>query len=430
MTEGIRRALDDLLEVNVSSLDRAELRELAGRLNDARSWLDGIDVKVARRIGEITERAPDTAASVDDTAATLAAGGRRSQREARKAGPRAGVCDKLPALEAALLDGTVSGEHLDGIANAVRDLRPGERTRLGEVGEQLLAAATIQTPETFARTARRIVSTLGEPKQRERDDADRLARQKRRAKITSWVDETTGMHKFLAELDPESGAKIATALDAKLAELKGRPGNAEVPLARLRADAFVELITNQADGSKRIPEVYVHIDYRTLLDGVHDNSLCELGDGIPIPAETARRLCCEADIVPVVLGGPGDDLDCGRTRRTANRQQRRALRALYRTCAHPECAVPFEHCDIHHVRFWERLGPTDIDNLAPLCHRHHHLVHEGRWTLTMTPDRVITLVRPDGTVHFQGSTVDRSPHHGRPERPPGERSPDERPAAA
>jgi hypothetical protein len=27
----------------------------------------------------------------------------------------------------------------------------------------------------------------------------------------------------------------------------------------------------------------------------------------------------------------------------------------------------------------------------------------------MTPDRVITLTRPDGVVHFVGSTVDRVP---------------------
>jgi hypothetical protein len=29
--------------------------------------------------------------------------------------------------------------------------------------------------------------------------------------------------------------------------------------------------------------------------------------------------------------------------------------------------------------------------------------------LTMSPDRVITLTRPDGVVHFVGSTVDRVP---------------------
>jgi hypothetical protein len=47
-------------------------------------------------------------------------------------------------------------------------------------------------------------------------------------------------------------------------------------------------------------------------------------------------------------------------------------------------------------------------NLLPLCEQHHHLVHEGGWTLTMTPDRVATWTRSDGSVHWVGSTIDRA----------------------
>ena len=50
-----------------------------------------------------------------------------------------------------------------------------------------------------------------------------------------------------------------------------------------------------------------------------------------------------------------------------------------------------------------------MDNLVPLCSVHHHLVHEGGWTLTLHPDRSIELRRPDGTVHHEGSTVDVAP---------------------
>ena len=82
---------------------------------------------------------------------------------------------------------------------------------------------------------------------------------------------------------------------------------------------------------------------------------------------------------------------------------------MHRTCAHPGCTVGFDSCRIHHIRWWTRdLGPTDIDNLLPLCETHHHLVHEGGWTLTMTPDRVATWTRPDGTIWITTSTVDRA----------------------
>jgi hypothetical protein len=30
---------------------------------------------------------------------------------------------------------------------------------------------------------------------------------------------------------------------------------------------------------------------------------------------------------------------------------------------------------------WLDGGPTDLDNLVPLCSRHHHLHHEGRFRL-------------------------------------------------
>jgi hypothetical protein len=124
-----------------------------------------------------------------------------------------------------------------------------------------------------------------------------------------------------------------------------------------------------------------------------------------------RRLCCDAEIIPTVLGGDGEILDQGRSRRTANRAQRRALRAMHRGCAHPDCDVGFEACRIHHIRWWWRdNGPTDIANLLPFCERHHHLVHEGGWTLTMTPQRVATWTRPDRTTHHHGTTIDRTAH--------------------
>jgi hypothetical protein len=127
-----------------------------------------------------------------------------------------------------------------------------------------------------------------------------------------------------------------------------------------------------------VPEISVLTDLDTLMSGWHAHSICETDDGVALPVETVRRMCCDAEILPIVLGGAGEVLDVGRARRTATRAQRRALRAMHRTCAHPDCTVVFSACDIHHVAWWGRDdGPTDIDNLLPVCERHHHLIHEG-----------------------------------------------------
>jgi Domain of unknown function (DUF222) len=147
------------------------------------------------------------------------------------------------------------------------------------------------------------------------------------------------------------------------------------------------------------------------VSGWHARSICETDDGIALPVETVRRMCCDADILPIVLNGAGEVLDVGRSRRTATRAQRRALQAMHRTCAHPDCTVVFSACHIHHIAWWGRDdGPTDIANLLPVCEHHHHLIHEGGWTLTMTPDRVATWTRPDGTVHSTGTAIDRHVH--------------------
>jgi hypothetical protein len=145
---------------------------------------------------------------------------------------------------------------------------------------------------------------------------------------------------------------------------------------------------------------------------LHANSVCELADGTPLPVSVVRQMACEAEIIPVVLDGDGRALDIGRGARLATEAQRQALRAMHRTCIHPDCQVPFDECRIHHIVPWERGGTTDLANLAPLCEsrKHHHDVHEGGWTVTMTADRIATWTRPDGTTYWTGSTIDRAPN--------------------
>jgi len=180
-------------------------------------------------------------------------------------------------------------------------------------------------------------------------------------------------------------------------------------LRDLRAAANVSVSPLSTDAESTVPEVCVVTTLDRLLDDCCRNGLCETSDGQALTAASLRRMLCDAVVYPTVLGGAGEVLDSGRARRTVNRKQRRALRAMHRTCAHPGCTVPFESCRIHHVRWWTRDdGPTDLANLLPLCENHHHLVHEGGWTLTMTSHRIATWIRPDGTVWKVANAADRA----------------------
>ena len=55
------------------------------------------------------------------------------------------------------------------------------------------------------------------------------------------------------------------------------------------------------------------------------------------------------------------------------------------------------------MREWEHGGPTDLDNLLPLCNRHHqHFVHDKGWKLKLLPDRTVEITLPDGETMTTG----------------------------
>ncbi|MGM7778610.1 DUF222 domain-containing protein [Arthrobacter sp. KNU-44] len=82
----------------------------------------------------------------------------------------------------------------------------------------------------------------------------------------------------------------------------------------------------------------------------------------PVPAATLRKLACDADIIPVVLGGEGKVLDIGRASRIFPPQIRKAITARDKGCAFPGCTMPAPWCEAHHIEYWSRGGPTSTAN--------------------------------------------------------------------
>jgi hypothetical protein len=125
-----------------------------------------------------------------------------------------------------------------------------------------------------------------------------------------------------------------------------------------------------------------------------------LGDRTPIGPATARRLACDATVLPAVLGSAGQVLDLGRSTRLVTPPLRRALVLRDGGCRFPGCDRPPEWTDGHHLVPWARGGPTDLANMILLCRHHHVLVHEGGWRITLHPDtNTVTATQPDGR-HF------------------------------
>jgi len=263
---------------------------------------------------------------------------------------------------------------------------------------ELLEHAKHETPDRFARRCRDLVARV----QRDQGLA-RAARQRANTRLSRRIDNITGMHHINGAFDPETGARLFSALDAALAALAKADHEQHRHMERdqLAAHALADLVAaGHGEVRPAVVEVAVHIDWLTALScELHENGVCELDDGTPIPPVSARRLLCDASVVPIVRGATGLPLNAGRTRRQANREQRRALRSMYRTCAFAGCTRRFSQCEIHHIVEWLDGGLTDLDNLIPLCSYHHHMVHDGGWRLSMDVDRTLTIRRPDGSLH-------------------------------
>ncbi len=122
--------------------------------------------------------------------------------------------------------------------------------------------------------------------------------------------------------------------------------------------------------------------------------VCQVAGGPGLSAHTARRVACDATVVAVSVDTAGRLVDVGRKRRSVSRLQKLALRRRDRHCQYPGCNRT--RTDAHHIVHWADGGPTDMANLISLCSRHHHLLHEDRYTVHPHPGGTPTFSRPDG----------------------------------
>lgn len=104
----------------------------------------------------------------------------------------------------------------------------------------------------------------------------------------------------------------------------------------------------------------------------------------PVAATTLRKIACDADIIPALLGTHGEILDLGRKTRLFTPAQRTALTTRDQGCAFPNCTIPAPWCEAHHITYWSHGGPTTTNNGVLLCSHHHHLIHKEQWTITTT----------------------------------------------
>ena len=117
-----------------------------------------------------------------------------------------------------------------------------------------------------------------------------------------------------------------------------------------------------------------------LIDGL---GTAILDTGGHLTAAEARRLACDAGLIPMVLGADSMPLDVGRHQRLASATLRDALGQRDQGCSFPGCGRPPRYCHVHHIVHWADGGATALHNCCLLCEHHHTIVHRQAWHIRL-----------------------------------------------
>ncbi len=321
-----------------------------------------------------------------------------SARQARQEVRRAEIAHRFPAFGSAVARGSVSVEHLDVLYWAVDPLAADVVALLLERSAHLVTRAERLAPRPFAKVLRALIDSLCAVA------AEQLAAAQREASDLVFWRGADGRGHFRGSLDPERFTILVNDVEAKASEMiraAERDGLTLPRSANLNVAALFALVTRGTDaggGDGRRPLIHLLVDAKTVADGPHEATVCETVDGDAVPLTLLGQYTYGAVIQAIVLGDDGVPLNVGRQYRSATAAQWAALTAIYSHCGWPECDQPISRCQAHHLWYWEDGGPTDLENLLPLCQHHHTLVHHRGWQLRLGADRQLEVMCPNGEV--------------------------------
>ena len=163
-----------------------------------------------------------------------------------------------------------------------------------------------------------------------------------------------------------------------LAAKARRAAGDERTVEQLMADLAMDLIIGRGDdvpvpGYAR-PIINVTVSMETLA-GIADDP-GRLSGGTVIPAALARAIALKegATWYRMLTDPVGDLVTLSTTSYQPTAPIWRYVVADQPTCAHPGCDRPSTVCELHHRIEWP-VGPTDTENLQPLCKLHHKTKH-------------------------------------------------------
>jgi hypothetical protein len=297
---------------------------------------------------------------------------------------------KYPHCAAALSLGEISVDVAGVIVSALNRLaQVMDPAPLGLLEARLVDKAMGRSVADVRRLVKAVIAKVDAKNVQERQ------RRHHEERYLSWKEDHEGIVTISGRLDAVTAAPIRTVLEQMVtAQYRRRrdqdPQEADHrTVGQMRADALFEL-ARHALGCEQTERSGV----RTTVVVRMNLSDLERGDGLgridgieqPISVSELRRLAGDAGLIPEVLGRDGTVLDLGRTVRLFTAAQRTAMLERDGGCA--KCHAPPEHCEAHHIRWWDAGGGTDLSNGVMLCTRCHHDIHRQGWGIEVRGGQV------------------------------------------
>ncbi len=392
-------AVRGLAETLWSARSDAELIEVVGLVQQATSALAAVEAGAVVEV-DARDLAKDQLhyGSTGDWL-THVGGLRRGEGKQRLARAKA-LTGPFERTQRALLDGTVSPGQADLIVTAVEALPPGDLVR--RRGEKVLVRQAGHLHASELAKAGRHLAEVVDPDAVDRRLEAQLEREERAAHLDRTLsispDRAGGIRikghgsaedgeLLLSALMPLTTPEPTVELDTGEAypdprDHGARLWDALVSIARHALDTHLPPETHGTPA-----RLLVTVDHRLLTNGTTTH-------GVELPPGVLRRLACDAEVIPAVLGSNGEVLDVGRLRRLVTPAIWTALVIRDRHCTFPGCARPPIMCHAHHLRHWINGGRTSLDNLALLCGHHHRVIHHTPWEIQLSPDDQRPEFRP------------------------------------
>ena len=339
-----------------------------------------------------------------------------SLNQATKETERASTLGAAFEMAEALSDGAITSGHVDALTRSARRARSGRQGRAPRRHEpRPKRHRTVPSPSST-------LWSSGKAKALDRSDAESTYDRQRRATTLTTFTDADGMWNLRGTFGPAHRIEARQTdsrrhrIEVRRKPLRTRRHRTRFERTKhLEALALADIILDDhatTTASSRPGPPLVVVD-ASQSDGA-GGPVVDWGISVELPRSVLADIfgASEADAVIVANGivlHAAGRLDLGRTRRLANRAQRRALAGLYSTCGVPGCATHYDRCRLHHVVHWEHGGRTDLANLLPVCQHHHTRLHEDGWKVALGPNRELMIELPDGQVMRTGPPRRGSP---------------------